>query len=59
MTAWARGSKMDAGGFASHVFGRAADDPVVASLRAAVSEASFATTQAQLAKASGDLADAM
>jgi hypothetical protein len=59
MTAWVRGSRMDAGSFASHFFGRAADDPVVASLRAAVSEASFATTQAQLAKASGDLAEAM
>jgi hypothetical protein len=59
MTAWVRGSKLDAGSFASHFFGRAADDPVVATLRAAVSEASFATTQAQLAKASGDLAEAM
>jgi hypothetical protein len=59
MTAWVRGSKMDAGAFASHFFGRAADDPVVATLRAAVSEASFATTQAHLAKASGDLAEVM
>jgi hypothetical protein len=59
MTAWVRGSRMDAASFGSHFFGRAADDPVVGSLRAAVSEAVEATTRPQLAAASGDLAKAM
>jgi hypothetical protein len=58
MAAWVHGSKMDAASFARHFFGRAADDPVVGSLRAAVSEAVEATTRPQLA-ASGDLAKAM
>jgi hypothetical protein len=59
MAAWVHGSKMDAASFARHFFGRAADDPVVGSLRAAVSEAVEATTRPQLAAASGDLAKAI
>ncbi len=59
MAAWVHGGKMDAASFARHFFGRAADDPVVGSLRAAVSEAVQATTRPQLAAASGDLAKAM
>ncbi len=59
MAAWIYGGKMDAASFAHHFFDRDADDPVVASLRAAVSETVEAETRPQLAAASGHLADAI
>jgi len=59
MAAWIYGIKMDAASFAHHFFDRAADDPVVASLRSAASDTVEATTRQQLAKASGELAEAM
>ncbi len=59
MAAWIYGSKMDEASFAHHFFDRAADDPVVASLRAAAMETVEAETRSQLAAASKHLADAM
>jgi hypothetical protein len=59
MTAWVLGTRMDAGSFAHHFFGRATDDPVAGSLRAAATETAEATTRPQLATASQHLADAM
>jgi hypothetical protein len=59
MTAWARGSRLDAQSFAHHFFHRDAADQVVTSLRDAAVGAATATRQDALAAASKRLADAM
>lgn len=57
--AWMRGTGMEPEMFADHFFGRSADDPVVQALRDAAKLAMTSTTQADMAVASGKVADAM
>lgn len=57
--AWMRGTGMEAETFADRFFGRGADDPVAQALRDAAELAMSSTTQADMATASGKVADAM
>lgn len=57
--AWMRGNRMNQAAFADRFFGRSADDPVVLALRKATDLANVATSPADMAQASDNLADAM
>ena len=59
MTAWLRATALTGAEFASRLFGRSADDPVVRDLHSAALRAATATDHDDLREASGKLAEAM
>ena len=59
MTAWLRGTALNQATFASRLFGRSANDPVVRDLHDAALRAATATTHDDLREASGKLVRAM
>lgn len=59
MLAWMRGTGMKPEAFADRFFGRGANDPVVQALRDAAELAMTSTAHADMAAASGKVADAM
>ncbi len=59
MTGWLRATALNQATFASRLFGRSADDPVVRSLHSAVLGAATATSHDDLREAAGKLARAM
>ncbi len=59
MTAWLRATALDQATFASRLFGRSADAPVVQSLHSAALRAATATSHDDLREAAGEAARAM
>jgi len=59
MTAWLRATTLNEAAFASRLFGRSADDPVVRDLHSAALGAATATSHDDLREAAGKLARAM
>ncbi len=59
MTAWLRATALDQATFASRLFGRGTDDPVVRSLHRAALGAATATSQDDLRDAAGTVAEAI
>lgn len=59
MAAWFQGSRLDTVAFASHLFGRSANDPVAELLHGAVIGADLAMNHAEMRDAAAKVADAM
>ncbi len=59
MTAWLRATALNQAAFASRLFGRSADDPVIRDLHSATLRAATATSHDDLREAAGKLARAM
>ena len=59
MTAWLRATALNQASFASRLFGRSADDPVIRDLHSAARRAATATSHDDLRDAAGKLARAM